>query len=195
MNDLFHCTSLCSFLTRVYSIKSPRKITCVEDRNSRCHLNYRFLLSLIPVSDSSCNRLCDKGQFLRIMFSSLISDGPQPLQLSFVFSNHKLCERNSYTFPSLFFSFKQSRNSSSCPCLPTTRDIMMIISSLLVLVRVWLFVEMVSFRSLDNSSVLLSKKLALEQLISCCNIPPTRPESFKEKACSGPTLIVQTCWG
>ena len=113
-----------------------------------------FLLSLIPVSDISCNRLCDKGHSLEnhVFFSHFQMD--PILQLSLlVFSNHKLSVRESlYLFHLLFLSFKVVCNSSYV-LVSTTRDID---DDNLIFTKFWCSFDcfcdsMGAFNSWDNS--------------------------------------------
>jgi len=86
-------------------IKIPTQNNLREDEIRGATSIIGFLLSLIPVSDSSCNRLCDKGHSLEnhVFFSHFQMD--PTLQLSLlVFSNHKLSERETaIIFPSFIF--------------------------------------------------------------------------------------------
>ena len=105
-------------------IKIPTQNNLREDEIRGATSIIGFLLSLNPVSDSSCNRLCDKGHSLEnyVFFSHFQID--PILQFSLlVFSNHKLSVREiSVSFHLLFFSFKIICNSSYV-LVSTTRDI------------------------------------------------------------------------
>lgn len=113
-----------------------------------------FLLSLIPVSDSSCNRLCDKGHSLENyeFFSRLRWTQPYSFLCLFSATTSSLREKSLYLFHLLFFSFKIVCNSSYV-LVSTTRDIN---DDNLIFTKFWCSFDcfcdsMGAFNSWDNS--------------------------------------------